>query len=63
MGTPAGEATAMFIFVSLLFEVSLLKEKICSYRNKFFSLRVHTILEGLRQCGEQIGSDASYFPS
>ena len=42
-----GSNSAIFIFASFLNGGQLLKERICSYRSKFFPLRVDTILEGV----------------
>ena len=45
MDTLSGEATLPFSFLPY----QLLKERICSYRSKFFALKVDPILEGLSQ--------------
>ena len=55
MGKLSGEATVIYIFVSLL-QGLLSRERICSYWSKFFLLRVDPSLKGLCQLGKQTGS-------
>ena len=52
----------IFIFASHLISGQLLKKRICSFRSKFFSLRVDPIFRGLHCSGKQTGSHKSCFP-
>ena len=59
MDTLSGEIIAIVIFVSLLNNGLLLKERICSHRSKFFPLSVDFIVEQLGHQGKQTGSHKS----
>ena len=52
------EATLHY-FASLFSEGQLLKERICSWRSKFFPLRVDSILKSYAHPEKQIGIHAS----
>ena len=57
-----GSNSAISCFVPLFNIGQLLKERICSYRSKFFPLRVDLLLERLHLQGKQTGSQETYFP-
>ena len=62
-GYTLGEATLyFFIYASHLIRGQLLKKRICSFRSKFFPLRVDPILKGLLCPENQTGSHKSCFP-
>ena len=48
-----GESTTIFNSASLLNEVQLLKDRICSPRSKFYSFRVDPLLEGVCLLGKE----------
>ena len=58
MGILSGEAT-LFIFLIM---GQLLEERICSFRSKFFPLRVALFLEWLSCPGRQIGNLINCLP-
>ena len=57
-----GSNSAIFILTFFLNGGLLLKEKICSYRSKFFPLRVDPIFKRLYFPGKQTERYKSYFP-
>ena len=54
-----GKQLCLFLFVSFLDRGQLLTERICSYRRKFFLLKVVSILEACYHPGKQTGSHKS----
>ena len=57
-----GSKSSIFCLASLLSRGPLLKIRICSFRSKFFPLKVDPILEELCSSHKQTGSHKSYFP-